>query len=118
MVTDTIETFDQTGIVTTSGQHLEADLIVTATGLTLKAFGGIEISVDGDEATGIWSLQDRVVMTEYRMILDGYAFYHDRYRRGADGTWRITHTSYDRIYESMMSMDDVPSYELTANRFA
>ena len=77
-----------------------------------------ELSIDGDEATGTWSLQDRVIMTEYRMILDGYAFYQDRYRRGADGVWRIAHTTYERVYESMMSMDDVPSFKLTANRFA
>ena len=86
--------------------------------ITLHQVHQPELEVDGDEATGIWSLQDRVIMTEYRMILDGYAIYHDRYRRGADGTWRIAHTGYDRIYESMMSMDDVPSFKLTSNRFA
>lgn len=47
VVTDTIERFDETGIQLTSGEHLDADVIVTATGLKLKPFGGIELSVDG-----------------------------------------------------------------------
>jgi len=77
-----------------------------------------ELAVDGDDATGTWSLMDRVIMTEYRILLDGASTYHDRYRRGDDGVWRIAHTGYERIYEQMISMDDVPSFNLTANKFA
>ena len=47
VVTDQIETFTAHGIRLNSGQELEADLIVTATGLVMQAFGGIELSVDG-----------------------------------------------------------------------
>jgi monooxygenase len=47
VVTDHIETFTETGIALRSGAHLPADLIVTATGLRLKFFGGIELEVDG-----------------------------------------------------------------------
>ena len=47
VVTDTIKTFTPTGIETTSGKHLDADIIISATGLKLKLFGGIAISVDG-----------------------------------------------------------------------
>lgn len=47
IVTDTIETFDETGIVLTSGEHLDADIIVTATGLKMKPFGGLPLTVDG-----------------------------------------------------------------------
>ena len=36
----------------------------------------------------------------------------------ADGVWRISHTGYERIYEQMVSFDDVPSFQLTANKFA
>lgn len=46
VVTDTIETFVPSGIRLTSGRVLEADLVVTATGLQLLAFGGIAPSVD------------------------------------------------------------------------
>lgn len=49
VVTDTIEKFDETGILLTSGEHLEADIIVTATGLSMKLFGGVEVSVDGEK---------------------------------------------------------------------
>jgi len=45
VVTDHIETFTETGIELTSGQHLDADIIVTATGLDLLPFGGIDMSV-------------------------------------------------------------------------
>ena len=47
VVTSTIERFDETGIVLTGGRHLDADVIVTATGLRLSPFGGIELVVDG-----------------------------------------------------------------------
>lgn len=47
VVTDHVERFTSTGIQLRSGQHLEADVIITATGLNLLAFGGIELSVDG-----------------------------------------------------------------------
>ena len=47
VVTDHIDRFTETGIRLTSGEELEADVIVTATGLTLKAMGGVELVVDG-----------------------------------------------------------------------
>jgi cation diffusion facilitator CzcD-associated flavoprotein CzcO len=49
LVTDRIDTFTQTGVKLQSGGELEAELIVTATGLNLLALGGIEIAVDGRE---------------------------------------------------------------------
>ena len=47
MVTDRIDTFTPRGIRLKSGAELEADLIVTATGLDLQVLGGIELEVDG-----------------------------------------------------------------------
>ena len=52
--------------------------------------------------------------TEYKVVIAGAAFYRDRYERGADGRWRIAHTGYTRTYESMMSLDDLPSFRITA----
>ena len=49
MVTDGIETFTDTGVALSSGRHLDADIVVTATGLNLLAIGGIELSVDGHD---------------------------------------------------------------------
>ena len=48
VVTDHIERFDATGIQLKSGQHLDADIIVTATGLKLAVAGKIPVRVDGD----------------------------------------------------------------------
>ena len=46
VVTDQIETFTEKGIQLKSGKELEADIIVTATGLAMQAFGGMELTVD------------------------------------------------------------------------
>jgi monooxygenase len=48
IVTDGIETFTEKGLKLTSGTELEADVIVTATGLNVLLFGGIDVSVDGE----------------------------------------------------------------------
>jgi cation diffusion facilitator CzcD-associated flavoprotein CzcO len=47
VVTDQIEAFTDKGIQLKSGNQLEADIVVTATGLVMQVFGGIEFSVDG-----------------------------------------------------------------------
>jgi monooxygenase len=47
IVTDHIETFTQNGIKLKSGTLLEADLVVSATGLTLLGLGGVQVQVDG-----------------------------------------------------------------------
>jgi cation diffusion facilitator CzcD-associated flavoprotein CzcO len=49
IVTDQIETFTENGLRLASGDELDADLIVTATGLNMLVFGGMEIAVDGEE---------------------------------------------------------------------
>ncbi|MGE0150993.1 MAG: flavin-containing monooxygenase [Reyranellaceae bacterium] len=47
VVTDEIERFTEKGIVLKSGQQLEADIIVTATGFDLNVLGDIEFEIDG-----------------------------------------------------------------------
>ena len=86
--------------------------------ITVHAAGQPEITVDGDQASGTWRFEDTVIATEYRVVIKGAAFYEDRYERGADGRWRIAHTGYVRLYETMQSLDDVPSLKFTANRWA
>jgi len=46
--TDQIERFNEQGILLKSGEQLDADIIVSATGFNLSVLGGIEFSVDGD----------------------------------------------------------------------
>jgi cation diffusion facilitator CzcD-associated flavoprotein CzcO len=65
VVTDTIETFTPTGLRLTSGAELEADVIVTATGLELLFIGGIELRVDGEPV----EVPDRLVYKG--MMLEG-----------------------------------------------
>ncbi|MFZ5846720.1 MAG: nuclear transport factor 2 family protein [Actinomycetota bacterium] len=79
--------------------------------ITLHQCHHPEIAVDGDRARGVWYLEDKVLMPEHRLVLEGAAIYEDRYVRTEDG-WRIEHTGYRRTYEATMSMDDVPSYNL------
>jgi len=47
--TGRIETFTETGIRLKDGTEIEADIIVTATGLTLLAFGGASMKIDGED---------------------------------------------------------------------
>jgi monooxygenase len=47
VVTDHIERFDETGIQLRSGEHLDADIVVTATGLDLAFLGKVDLRVDG-----------------------------------------------------------------------
>jgi cation diffusion facilitator CzcD-associated flavoprotein CzcO len=61
VVTDNIDRVDEKGIVLASGARLDADVIVTATGLQLQALGGIQIFIDGDEIKP----SDRFVYKEY-----------------------------------------------------
>ena len=47
IVTDTIDEFYEDGVILKSGKKIEADIIISATGLVLENFGGIEILLDG-----------------------------------------------------------------------
>jgi cation diffusion facilitator CzcD-associated flavoprotein CzcO len=49
VVTDQVDTFTEKGIALKSGAELEADVIVTATGLNMVPLGGLAIAVDGRE---------------------------------------------------------------------
>jgi monooxygenase len=49
VVTDRIETFTEQGVKLASGEELEADIVITATGLNLLVMGGISLAVDGED---------------------------------------------------------------------
>ncbi|WP_280463103.1 flavin-containing monooxygenase [Nocardia carnea] len=48
IVTDTIDTFTENGIRLSSGTEIDADIVVTATGLTIQILGGATLEVDGE----------------------------------------------------------------------
>jgi hypothetical protein len=60
-----------------------------------------EIDLTGPgTATGVWALQDIVVLTELGVTVRGASYYEDRYVK-VDGEWRIAHTGYKRLYEEV-----------------
>ncbi|MFD6160689.1 flavin-containing monooxygenase [Nocardia sp. NPDC060256] len=62
IVTDRIETFTETGLRLVSGATLDADIIITATGLNLVAFGGVDLVVDGRPVTASDSMAYKAMM--------------------------------------------------------
>lgn len=64
IVTDHIERFTSRGILLQSGQELEADIIVTATGLSIQVFGGAKIIVDDQPLQITEKMAYRGVMLE------------------------------------------------------
>ena len=63
VVTDHIDHFDADGIVLQSGQRIDADVVVTATGLQLLALGGVQLSIDGAKINP----NDRFVYKEHML---------------------------------------------------
>lgn len=58
-----------------------------------------EITFNGDdEATGVWYLEDRVLIPAADLEIGGTAFYSDTYRL-IDGEWKISSTGYRRVFE-------------------
>jgi cation diffusion facilitator CzcD-associated flavoprotein CzcO len=49
IVTDRLVTFTERGLQLESGEELEADVVITATGLNIQILGGMSVSVDGEE---------------------------------------------------------------------
>jgi cation diffusion facilitator CzcD-associated flavoprotein CzcO len=64
VVTDHIETFTETGIRLKSGQELEADVVVSATGLVLEVWNGVELMVDGRRVDASQTLSYKGMMYE------------------------------------------------------
>ena len=74
-----------------------------------------EIDIVGpDSATGVWALEDTVIIDDLGISLRGAAFYSDEYVRTADG-WRISHTGYKRSFEEMHPRGSIEGLQLTAS---
>lgn len=116
------------GATATYGEHLrfeDRDALCSFMEITLGPHvlsehlcGQPEIDVAGDSATGTWVLADTVIIPEDGMMLRGSAFYHDRYARDENGAWLIAHTGYERTYELVFALSDLPSMQVTSNRWA
>ncbi len=74
-----------------------------------------EIDITGpDTATGVWALDDVVIMLEWDLTVRGSAFYTDEYRK-VDGEWKISRTGYKRSYEEIQPRGNVAGLKLTAS---
>lgn len=82
--------------------------------LSTHVAGHPEIDVDGDTATASWVFEDTVIALDLKIMVRGSGYYRDEYRRDDNGRWRISATSYRRMYEFMTSLEDVPSFALLA----
>ena len=98
VVTDTIKTMTSDRIVLSSGQELEADIIITATGLKILIAGGALISVNNDVVRPcekfIWKgtmLQD----LPNAFFLMGYT--NASWTLGADASALADLSDYERI---------------------
>ncbi|MFC0108043.1 nuclear transport factor 2 family protein [Kibdelosporangium aridum] len=90
-------------------QNLGGDKIIT-----FHFAGQPEIDVDGDSATGTWAFEDTVIVKEHRLVIKGAAYYEEQYVRSPEHGWRIKHIAYNRLYEAMVSWDDLPSLKFLA----
>lgn len=92
---------DRAALVGYLREHLDEGV------LTLHQVHHPEIEVVGDTATGRWYLQDKVIVPALSFLLEGAAFYEDRYVRTPDG-WRVAHTGYRRTFEITYDLADLP----------
>jgi hypothetical protein len=77
-----------------------------------------EIELLGDDtASGVWYLEDKVISLDNNTTLMGTGIYRDEYVKEAGG-WRFKYTGYDRIFEEIFDRKDLPTIQLTSNRFA
>ncbi len=77
-----------------------------------------EIDLTGpDEATGIWAMEDAVILTDLDIHIQGAAFYTDEYVKRA-GAWLISHTGYRRTFEELLPPKALAGFRLTADWWA
>jgi hypothetical protein len=92
---------DRAALVGYMREHLGEGLI------TMHQVHHPEVDVAGDTATGRWYLQDKVIVPAFSYVLEGAAFYEDRYVRTPVG-WRVAHTGYRRTFEMTYDLADLP----------
>lgn len=76
-----------------------------------------EITLNGDgTASGIWKLEDSVIVGDHGINIQGAAFYYDEYVKTDEG-WRISSTGYRRIFEEMYPRSGIDGLNLVADWF-
>ena len=87
VVTDHIETFTDSGIQLKSGDQLDADIIVTATGLQLVLMGGAAISMDGEavDFSKLWTYKG-LMNSDIPNMVDTFGYINASWTLRADLT--------------------------------
>jgi hypothetical protein len=116
LLTDDVTTSYESGTYSHNGPEEVVSFLSTSlgdTGIVHEHLGHHpEISLAGEgTAVGYWYLHDRVVVPALDFELGGTAIYRDEYRK-VNGTWKISHTGYDRVYEEhkKLSTGEVTSF--------
>ena len=87
IVTDEIKSFTSTGVALISGEELEADIIVTATGLQLNVMGDIEVTVDGQvtDFSRCWTYKG-LMLTDVPNLMSTFGYINASWTLRADLT--------------------------------
>jgi cation diffusion facilitator CzcD-associated flavoprotein CzcO len=85
VVTDHIKQFTETGIELESGQHLDADIIISATGLTLNVMGDVQVFVDDKviDFAQTWTYKG-LMTTEVPNLMSTYGYINASWTLRAD----------------------------------
>ncbi len=68
-------------------------------------------------AVGVWALADTFIDLQAGITVRGAAYYRDDYVK-VNGQWKIKSTGYERTFEEIEKRADIPSLQITENRFA
>ncbi len=87
VVTDHIDTFTPTGIRLQSGEHIDADIVITATGLQLVTVGEMDFSVDGDpvDFSQVWTYKG-LAYSDIPNLVSSFGFINASWTLRADIT--------------------------------
>lgn len=110
IVTDEIESFTKSGVLLKSGKTLDADIIITATGLKLVAGGNIKLSVDNTPYT----ISDNVIYKGLMLNkLPNFAFFIGY----TNASWTLRSDLTSRYLNRLLTYMDKKKYSYVAPNF-
>jgi monooxygenase len=85
IVTDAVERFTEKGLLLASGREIEADIVVSATGLELSVMAGVALSVDGApvDVAGHWSYK-AMMLSDVPNLLQTFGYINASWTLRAD----------------------------------